>query len=349
MTGIIKNGHDAPDTDFLANRLTIASYFARTHLENGLSLGASEQQILRSTGLTPAQLAHPKARILASQLTDIVRNCWHFSADELLGFTQQKLRLGMFKLLAEHLITCKTLADVIEYMTRFYALSGNQFRVCTLRQGSLVTLVLAPDFNEHRPKPITKTLLIELLLLICHRFCSWLVGQVIPLTKVCLDYAKPDHHHEYRLMFPSPCEFNSRHNALVFEAQHLDLSVVRNADDLSGYLKEIPLQWFKKPSFYGPWTAKVMGLLEAESDIESMAEQLNITSRTLRRKLTKEGSSFQELKDQFRRDTAINLFEQRKMTIAEIGLKVGFTEVSTFSRAFKQWTGVSPSTYRKHK
>ncbi len=333
----------------LSSRLTIASYFARTHLENGLASGAQMQQILQGTGLTSEQLAHPKARILASQLARLVNNCWHYTGDELLGFTQQKLKPGMFRLLAEHLITCKTLKDVLDYISRFYNLSGDQLRVKIQSDAPHFIVGLTPNFNVHRPKPVTYTLLIELLLLICHRFCSWLVGHIIPLSNVCLNYPKPDHHQEYRLMFPSVCEFDSHHNALVFDAHYLDLAVVRNASDLTSYLQDIPLQWFKKQSFYGPWTAQVMGLMALESDIENVARQLNMTSRTLRRKLTREGSSFQQLKDHARRDHAINLFEQRQLTIAEIALKVGFTEAATFSRAFKQWTGVSPSTYRQHK
>jgi AraC-like DNA-binding protein len=337
----------------MSNGLTIANYFARTHLANGVSVGACEQQILRHTGLTSAQLDHPRARILATQLASIVSNCWGFSGDELLGFTQQKLKLGMFELLAEHLITCKTLQDVLNYIERFYCLSGEQLAVKTHITGSQVAVSLAPNFNENRNSPVTKTLLIELLLLICHRFCSWLLGQVIPLTKVSLQYDRPDHYQEYRLMFPSICEFNSQYNALVFDVKYLELSVVRNTDELTSYLQEIPLQWFKKPSFYGSCTAQVMGYLEKDldkdSDIEKVASKLNMTSRTLRRKLTKEGSRFQQLKDNVRRDRAINLLEQRTLSISEIGLKVGFTEAATFSRAFKQWTGVSPSAYRQGK
>lgn len=355
----------------LSDRLTIANYFARTHLANGVSLGAQEQEILRDTGLTSAQLAQPKARILATQLASIVSNCWRFSSDELLGFTEQKLKVGMFQLLAEHLITCKTLEEVLCYIVKFYCLSGDQLTVKMHRSGSSLAFSLVPNFNASRQIPVTKTLLIELLLLICHRFCSWLTGQVIPLTKVCLDYARPDHFQEYRLMFPGPCEFDSPYNALVFDAQYLDLPVIQNASELASYSQQIPLQWFKKQSFYGTWTAQVMGLLEKrqniegeaeiwaesetereierETDIETVANQLTMTSRTLRRKLSREGSGFQQLKDNARRDQAINLFAQRNLTIAEIGLKIGFTEAATFSRAFKQWTGVSPSTFRHYK
>ncbi len=333
----------------LSDRLTIASYFARTHLANGILTGAQEEQILNNTGLTSAQLGHPKARILATQLASIVRNCWRFSGDELLGFTEQKLNIGMFGLLAEHLITCKTLEEVLRYSANFYRLTGAQLSLQTRRSGRLLALSLTPNFATNRDPSVPRTLLIELLLLICHRFYSWLLGQMIPLTQVCLNYPRPDHHAEYRLMFPCHCEFDTQHNALVFDASYLDLSVVQTAKDLASYLEEVPLQWFKKQSYYGDWTAQVIALLENETSIDDVAEQLNMTSRTLRRKLTEEGNSFQQLKDNLRRDQAINLFQQRNLTIAEIALKLGFTEAATFSRAFKQWTGVSPSTYRLQK
>jgi AraC-like DNA-binding protein len=87
-------------------------------------------------------------------------------------------------------------------------------------------------------------------------------------------------------------------------------------------------------------------VLEKRFNVEDVAKELNMTSRTLRRKLVAEGSRFQQLKDNAKRDQAITLFEQVNLTIAQIGLAVGFTEPATFSRAFKKWTGVSPKAYR---
>jgi AraC-like DNA-binding protein len=108
-------------------------------------------------------------------------------------------------------------------------------------------------------------------------------------------------------MFPSICEFNSQYNALVFDAKYLELYVVRNADE--------------------------------DSDIEKVVNKLTMSPRTLRRKLTKEGSRFQQLKDNARRDRAINLLEQRNLSISEIGLKIGFTEAATFSRPLSSGRG----------
>jgi AraC-like DNA-binding protein len=334
-----------------AKQHTIASYFARTHLKNGVFLGGDEQQFLERAELTTTQLKQPRSRVLATQLASIVKSCWHVSGDEFLGFTQQKVKVGMFSLLAERLITCKTLDDVFTHTAAFYNLTGDQLQFDINKSDTLISVNVNANFKSNSDNYSPNSLLSEFLLLICHRFCSWLVGQVIPLSIVQVQHFKPAHHEEYRLMYPCPCIYQSKNNALVFDAKYLSLPVVQNQDELLDYLNQIPLQWFKKQSYYDTCSAQVLKLLEdatleKKSNLETVAAQLNMTSRTLRRKLMAEGSRFQQLKDNVKRDKAISLFEQPNLTLSDIGLAVGFTELATFSRAFKHWTGVSPSTYR---
>jgi AraC-like DNA-binding protein len=337
----------------LTDRHTIASYFARVHLRNAVYLGGNEQEVIEKAGLTTELLKQPKSRVLPSQLASIVRACWQLGDDELLGLTQQKVKVGMFALLGERLISCKNLAEVIAQMAAFYNLTGDQIHFKIEYQGSLVHFSVNANFKPKSSNPTPSNLLTELLLLISHRFPCWLLGQVIPLTQVHVRHSKPDHHDEYRLMYACPCVFESQDNTLVFDAKYLSLPVTRHANELEQYLGETPLHWFKKQSYYDTFSAQVMRILEdsdfeKESSVEKIATRLNMTSRTLRRKLTSEGSRFQQLKDNARRDQAINLFENASLTIAEIGQRVGFTEPATFTRAFKQWTGVSPSTYRNY-
>jgi len=336
-----------------ADQHAIASYFARAHLKNALELGGNEAEILALAGISSAQLKPVKARVSAKQLASIVISCWQQSGNELLGFTQQSLKVGVFSLLAEHLITCKTLAEVINYIADFFALTGDQLRFTIEKNESQVRFSVNPKFklttSDHSPN----SLLSELLLLIYHRFPSWLIGQVIPLQQVCMQHAKPAHHEEYRLMFACPCSYEHPDNTLVFDTKYLHFPVVQNSSTLASYLEEIPLQWFKKQSYIDTFTTQVIRILEEteltkESNLENIAEKLNMTARTLRRKLTLEGSRFQLLKDNVRRNRAINLFEQTDLTIADISLQVGFTEPATFTRAFKHWTGVSPSAHRKY-
>jgi AraC-like DNA-binding protein len=336
------------------NQHTIASYFARTHLRNGIFLGGNEQQFLARADLKPAQLEQERSRVLPKQLASIVQSCWRVGGDEFLGFTEQKVKIGMFSLLADRLINCKTLEEVFTHTAAFYNITGDQLRFTMNKQGTQVSITLNPNFKPKSQHSSPNSLLSELLLLVCHRFSSWLVGQVIPLLMVEMQHAKPVHYEEYRLMYPCPCSYENDNSALLFESKYLSLPVVRDKEELVAYLKQLPLQWFKKQSYYDTYSAQVVRLLESaamenESNLDMVATRLNMTARTLRRKLIAEGSRFQQLKDNVRRDKAISLFQQPNLSIAQISLAVGFTEMATFSRAFKHWTGVSPSTYRNYR
>ena len=81
---------------------------------------------------------------------------------------------------------------------------------------------------------------------------------------------------------------------------------------------------------------------------EQIAVSVNVSERTLRRKLTEEGTSFQEIKDKLRKNMAIYYLSQPDIPISTITNKLGFSEPAAFTRAFKQWTGQTPSLYREN-
>ena len=79
---------------------------------------------------------------------------------------------------------------------------------------------------------------------------------------------------------------------------------------------------------------------------EELTGLLNMSARTLRRRLEREGTSYQRIKDNARRDVAIELLSQQGMTVSEVAELVGFSDPSAFHRSFKKWTGQSPGSYR---
>lgn len=80
--------------------------------------------------------------------------------------------------------------------------------------------------------------------------------------------------------------------------------------------------------------------------LAAVGDWLAMTPQTLRRRLREEGHGFQALKDGLRRDTAIACLAQLELSLLTIANRVGFSEASTFHRAFKKWTGVAPGEYR---
>ncbi len=82
-------------------------------------------------------------------------------------------------------------------------------------------------------------------------------------------------------------------------------------------------------------------------ELNDVASALEVHPQTLRRRLAAEGTTFKDIKNQVRRDTALHFLGKQGISIEEISYRAGFSESSAFIRAFKGWTGVTPYTYRK--
>ena len=164
-------------------------------------------------------------------------------------------------------------------------------------------------------------------------------------------YSRPSHADEYQLFFYGEHKFNQPRTLLRFHQKDLDLPIIRSRQDLAELMKEAPYVFLVKPNNTASINAQIRRILEVNTesempDFESVAFQLNTSTQTLRRRLKDESTSFQAIKDQVRRDLAICHLSENKYSINDIALKVGFTEPSTFHRAFKKWTGVTPGDYR---
>ncbi|MNL65735.1 HTH-type transcriptional regulator VirS [compost metagenome] len=80
---------------------------------------------------------------------------------------------------------------------------------------------------------------------------------------------------------------------------------------------------------------------------DDLALVLRMSNSTLQRRLQAEGTHYQNLKDDLRRDMAIDLLSRGDMTVTDVAAETGFQETSAFHRAFKKWTGVNPGAYRR--
>lgn len=84
-------------------------------------------------------------------------------------------------------------------------------------------------------------------------------------------------------------------------------------------------------------------------DMEALAEEMHMSSRTLRRHLGKEGTGYQELMDEVRRMLAEQWLTLGILTLEEISERLGYSELSNFIHAFRRWTGQSPARFRRER
>jgi len=184
------------------------------------------------------------------------------------------------------------------------------------------------------------------------RFAGWLIDQHIDITSATCAGPMPKFMAAIRHFFPCPVEYNQPVNSVTFSARHLDAELVRDEDDLREFLKLAPYYMVIEPQASTlSITHRIRQILGNDFRVEmpsfeELTTLLNMSARTLRRRLEKEGTSYQRIKDNARRDMAISMLSRDGLTVSEVAEQVGFSDPSAFHRSFKKWTGQSPGSYR---
>lgn len=148
----------------------------------------------------------------------------------------------------------------------------------------------------------------------------------------------------------APCTFGADSNQIRFPAQMLDLALpqVQGPDaDIRGLSGEILAQRRRTPLVERLAQVVFRDLNTHAIEQERIAREIGMSSRTMRRKLAEEGSSFQQVLDECRMRQAVFEFRTRPdLSIAQIALRLGYAEHSNFTRAFHRWSGISPHAWR---
>ncbi len=195
----------------------------------------------------------------------------------------------------------------------------------------------------------------EFWMVLWHRFASWIIGQPIKLQAAHFSYPEPPHSAEFKYQFACPCFYNANETKLCFSSQYASLSPLRTQRELAQFLKRSPADVLTMPGDDSSLTLSIKKLLlnNAETlktfpEFDDLAITVHMSPPTLRRKLKEEGSSYQKIKDAIRCDIAIEKISIQQMAVSDVAELLGFAESRSFTRAFKQWTGVTPSAYRRN-
>ena len=180
----------------------------------------------------------------------------------------------------------------------------------------------------------------------------WLNGGRFPLTAVHFTHSQPPYIEEYQRIFNVPVLFNAEMNRIFFEKHSLDEPLPGSLPDFHNRVEQLAEEKLNRLAAGYRITRQVVDYIEKNLSsggvgIEEVASHLNMTSRTLQRKLKLENTSFAELRDRLRQDMAQEFLREPSIGIGTVASRLGFSDASTFYHAFKRWEGVSPGEYRK--
>ncbi|WP_168789072.1 AraC family transcriptional regulator [Paraburkholderia aromaticivorans] len=301
---------------------------------------------LDEASISPALLTEPGARVTEEQFSTLYRALAIEFDDEMPGIFARPMRSGTLKFLCLSLLDAPNLEIAMHRFGQFFHIVLDDFRFESRRDGLIAGVALHPD-----PSSTVSTLGQQLMLKLAHGVASWLIGQKIPLLQVEFAFSCPPHTVDHLYLFPGPVHFDCQQTQMRFSAAYFDMPIRQRKTNLRKFLARAPEDWIFV-SFSEQLTSHrirqyLASRLPDVPTVEDAARSLHHSVRTLCRRLAAEETAFQTLKDELRRDIAIQRLTGTNDPIAAIAGDVGFDDPTAFHRAFRHWTGSTPGEYRR--
>jgi len=327
-----------------------AHYFQET-IRGAERCGVDTDLLLANVGLVRSEVFDPTWRGDVELLARLVQLVWYALDDEFMGFLASPARPGTFAMMTHSILPEPSLERALRKGVLFYHLVTDAMEM-TLHDDE-ETIRLSIRFA--RPELDPSHYFLEFWATIWYRLIGWLAGALPPLERATFSYPKPAAYaDELRRIFRCEQVFDCDETALSFDRSFLQKPVARTRAELKQFLSVAPVGFMTIPEDEASAARRVRTLLLGTRTLPltfppltEVAMQLNFSEQTLRRRLRDESTSYREIKESIRRDIAVQRLISTSMSIQKIGELVGYAETRAFTRAFKQWTGMSPALYRK--
>jgi len=302
---------------------------------------------LRAAQIAPSLLRQPDGRITAAQMEAISGHAMRELDDEALGWFSRRLPWGSYGLLCRASLSSPNLGVALKRWCRHHRLlTLGELGLELAVEGGVACIAV----HEGRDFGAQREFCLVTHLRALHGFACWAVDSRIPLLETTFPHAAPPHRNAYALMFPGgPVRFDAARAAMRFDAQYLALPLRRDERALRTMLQRalpVTVLQYRRDRLLAQRVRELLRASDAPHTAATVAGALHVSSRTLHRQLQEEGASLQRLKDEVRRDKAMELLTRTRQPVKQIAQAVGFRNEKSFARAFKLWTSGSPSDYR---
>jgi AraC-like DNA-binding protein len=173
-----------------------------------------------------------------------------------------------------------------------------------------------------------------------------------PPLAVTFQHARPDDISEHRRIFRAPVDFDCPAVEIRFPADLLLVPVPTADPNLSAVLDRHVHELLARLPTSLRFSDRVRRTLleafrEGSPTLSRLAKRLGVSERTLQRRLKQEGTSLQGLIEDVRHELSLEYLRDLSLSVADVGLRLGYSSLAAFSRAFRRWTGVSPAARRR--
>ncbi|KAB2964960.1 AraC family transcriptional regulator [Zoogloea sp.] len=308
---------------------------------------ADPSRALAQAGIDPALLEQDSARVTALQMEVMSGAAMQELDDEALGWFSRRLPWGSYGMLCRASITSPDLGVALKRWCRHHRLLTEDIGITVELDGSTARLSIVPHQELGELREFCLVTLLRYVL----GYACWAIDSRIPLLESRFPFPAPPHADAYPLLFPGPLVFNAGRAEVCFDARYLALPIRRDEAALRSMLQRaLPLtvlQYRRDRLLVEGVRQFLHNPANLGATAERVAAHLHVSVRTLHRQLKEEDSSLQQIKDETRRDHAMELLDRSRKSVKQISALVGFGNEKSFTRAFRTWTGLSPRAWRE--
>jgi len=310
------------------------------------SYGIDPDPVFRANGLSPEILYDSGARVPLEQFQKLNLRAQELSEDPFFGLKSARyarpVHLGA---LGFAWLASGTLRSAFERLSRYSRLLQDNLLVelsdddalFHVRIDARIPLLCAPIREDGQ-------------LSVMLRFCRIIAGEEFNPARVCFQQDEPPNTAYHYELFRCPIDFGSEVTRMSIRREDADRRLAGSNEELASLNEHIVVKYLahrEKSDIVNQAKAAILdALAEGQVTEQLIADALHMTARNLHRRLGQHDTSFSQLLTETRKELARQYINDRSKTLTEISYLLGFAEVSSFSRAYKRWTGIPPSEAR---
>jgi AraC-like DNA-binding protein len=330
------------------NRFTDSVLTLRSILTVFGRLGLDTSGILSAAGLRREAVNNPDTRLALEQVEAVWRAAYQVCQDPFLALhAAETVRFGSYGTVDFICQAAPTVCEAVRRLCSYYPLINNSVILAAEKGEHECALYL----GSHAGKLLPPMIDFVLATIVLHTRRGWRMDW-IP-GRVEFPYPEPYNLNEYERIFRCSLRFNRPVTKLVIPRGLWESPIPTSDPSLLEVLEQQAttlLTLHPPPQDTEARIRTLIGLKlhDGESNLQSIAEELGFSPRNLQRRLKVMDRSFSQIFDELRAQTAKYYLRDPEVPIGDIAGKVGYVEASSFTRAFKRWSGSTPREYRKN-
>ena len=329
--------------------IVVAGLYAKRVVDTAMEMSISVTQLSQLTGIEESTLLVLPDLLPGASYLALMQAAMELSQDGDFGLhVGERISPASYPVLGYTLMSCRNLSHAISQVTRYESIIHNLGHFGLVLSDDTMTLTWSSALPEtSASRQVTESVMSGVRV-----FAERLVAREIPVRQVTFTHAAPDNLDEHHRLLGESIVFGAATNSVTCDRAILDWEVPNADASLFPLLKEhaerlLAQRTDDSPSIVEDVRKALSSMLSTgDVKLKQIAERLEMHPRTLQRRLNDVDSSFQDILEGVRKDMAKRYLADHSMSLAEVAFLLGYHDQSSFNRAFKEWTGESPSSFR---